>query len=69
MHHPPDVERYPVAYPDDLGEELRYREHPVTARAVLTLPPGGSTPSSARSGTLTPTRRASMRTGVCGWAF
>jgi hypothetical protein len=44
MHHPPEIERHPVDYPDDLGEELRYQERRVTARAVLTLPPGGTHP-------------------------
>lgn len=54
IHHPSGIERHPVAYPDELGDELRYRERRVVARPVLTLPPGGTHPETGRFGDADP---------------
>jgi hypothetical protein len=72
IHHPPEVERYPLAFPDDLGEELRYREERVTARAVLTLPPGREYPVLGAFGDVDPDEERAnaywnLRMALLGW--
>ena len=54
LHHPSDVARDPVEYPQALDDALRYREVAISARPVMTLPGGGKTPTGVEFGLFDP---------------
>jgi hypothetical protein len=50
LHHAPAVQLSSVEIPEQLDENLRYREFPVAARPVMTLPFSGTEPELSQLG-------------------